>query len=272
MNDALNGNTPSRPRTEDDLRAAFELAAAQAPDAVRVLAGVRRREAGTRSRRTFRTVVPIAAAAAVAAAVAIPILAVNGHNSTQKNAASSNGVAAGSSVRNAATAGASAAPLPQLSMPLNSDKASAGSAGGAAGSTGTTGGTGCAASQVTAALTWTPSGTGLVGSLTITDHAGTACVVDKYPSITAQTGAGLPPGQVEGNGSASSNQATTQLRTTLHALVTWTNWCGAPGFETVTVGLGGGLNVQATVAPFSYPVPTCPANHPAPRLDVTGLN
>jgi hypothetical protein len=141
-------------RGEDELRAAFQQKAAEAPHAADVLRAVRSREAAPRVRR--RWLVPAAAVGTIAVAVGIPLGIALSHPSTEKKGA-------GGAQAETAAAGAGSSPA---------------AAGGSAASR-------QAAPQATGVAICRPTDVGVTlrgAALTVTSR-GAACELARVPAV-----------------------------------------------------------------------------------------
>ena len=245
---------PTR-RTEDDLRAAFTLAAQDAPstqDVLARLAASERLPLDTARPGRGRSWWPIAAVAAVVLAIAVPVgFAVStGGNSSRSSSASVTGGAADVAKAPAATSAGSAAasgsavggPLlgPGPSDPVESSPTS---------------GPLCQLTDVVLTFTWTSTGSGLKGTLTAHNVGGTACGLAVkpviYPLGSNRVRLGVPnvvtaegyagPTDVLPNANASST-------------ITWNSWCGSPADAGVQVDWGVG---PVTVTAQGPTTPSC---------------
>lgn len=257
-----------RPRTEDDLRAAFTLAAQDAPSSDDVLAAVR---AATTSRTTravrrerLRRWAPIAAVAAVVVAVAVPVgIAISDDKSGSASASSGtaydlNGKAAapeaaGSSAAAATAAGSVGSAGPGVvGGPINSpDPQGPESIPASAPSAGRT----CAPADLTMTLSWTSGANGLTGVLEVINHTGGDCDLAVKPAVYPLDGAGHRLA-VSNINSAEGYAGPQRLLSGAEATstITWTNWCGAKAAARVEVDWGSGVGTIDVAAG-----PTTPA-------------
>jgi hypothetical protein len=250
------------------LRAAFQLAAQDAPATEDVLAKLRAAQTGglfapPRPKRSWmRQWLPIAAVAAVVIAIAVPIgFAIsNGANNSQSSASDSfagpGKAAAGSSAASSAAAAESGG---------ESGSASGGAINTAPGiiapsptAPSPSDGPVCQSADVSLSLTWTAAGTGLRGTLTARNVGGFACDLAIKPAIyplgpdrvrldvtTVMTAEGYAgPSLLQPGASATSN-------------ITWDSWCGAKadsGAQIVWDGQGDGPPTISVTGPTS---PSC---------------
>jgi hypothetical protein len=230
-------------RTEDDLRAAFQLAAQDAPSSADVLARLAASQLPKRSLR-WGTWAPLAAAAAVLIAVAVPVLAIT-HNSTQRKSASTaaGGAAYGAqSLPSAEASGKVSLPSGAVSQ---SDAASAGA---------------CTGGQVTVGLAWTAKGSGLAGSLTLTNHSAVPCTLDFKPSITP-IGADGKALDVRTVITAEGRVGPSRLLpgASASAAIGWAGWCGPVASTQVDVDWGSGTARVTATGPTT---PSCTSGSP----------
>jgi hypothetical protein len=249
-------------RSEEDLRAAFRLAAQDAPASEDVLAKMRAAQtrdlfAPPRAKRSrVRPWLPIAAVAAVVIAIAVPVgFAITDGGSGSRSSASESFAAPGNAAAGAASSAASgeiadsggATGGPINTGPVNPPVPGATSAGPV-----------CTTDELALTMTWTAAGTGLRGTLTARNTGGVACNLAIKPAIyplgpdrvrldvttvmTAEGYAGpslLPPGA------------------TASSTITWSSWCGAQadsGAQIVWDGQGEG---PATISVTGPTTPSC---------------
>jgi hypothetical protein len=244
-------------RTEDDLRAAFALAAQDAPNPLEALAKLADAERTDRVRGSRRTNwrgrwVPLAAVAAVVLAIAVPV-ALIAHSSSNDRKASSASAAQGGAEHDAAIAPSAAA-----------GAAAAGSTGPAATSTAgptsvatpgpvlppppVSGGPLCTPADVSLSLTWRSVGSALAGILTATNHTGAACDLAVKPAIYPLDTGGQRLDVLDAatdEGYAGPTQLAAGARTS--STLSWNGWCGAKAGSTAQVEWGAGT-ATATVA------------------------
>jgi hypothetical protein len=240
----------TNPRTEDDLRAAFALAAQEAPATDGVLARLRAAEhppvtAARRSR--FPRWAPIAAAAAVVIAVGVPIAIVQAGGSSKTSSASSSGSAKFSAPSAAASgaAGDSAVSGPAHSAPgLVSPNEKAPSAGVV-----------CQPGDVALALTWTATSSGLQGTVTARNTSSIACDLAVKPSVYPLDAkrVRLP---VQNIMSAEGYAGPSRLlpNATASSTITWPSWCGAKADSGAQIDWGVG---PVTVTVTGPTTPSC---------------
>jgi hypothetical protein len=260
---------PEHPkRTEDDLRAAFALAAQQAPSTEDVLArlAAAQREIPpariARRRRALRVWLPIAAVAAVVLAVGIPVGIELGNNRGQQYSAGSsieaadgkgadNSSAAGSS-RAAGSNGIAGGPINGGSEPgLGPEVAPSNEP-----STGRT----CPPADVALSLAWTESGGRLTGTLSATNRMSLPCDLAVQPAVYPldQHGVRLA---VDNIASAEGYAGPRRLLPghTATSTINWPGWCGVPAGHQVEVGWGTGAGDPATVTATGPTTPSCVA-------------
>jgi hypothetical protein len=245
-------------RTEDDLRAAFQLAAQDAPAPADVLAGiekpVRPGLAKRVKRRSWGSWAPLAAVAVVLIAIVVPIVAITHNSSEQKSSASS---ADGKAVFGAASSAAAAAgpvapgpgtPVPSATAGLTSPCCAASIVGPP---------DACTVAEVTASLAWTRQATGLAGVLTVTNHSGATCELTSKPFIQplGADGKALPVMTLQ---TAEQRVGQTHLLpgASAESLVSWPAWCGAAPSDRASVGSFDGTSIVTVTGPTS---PGCPA-------------
>ncbi len=234
---------PTR-RTEDDLRAAFTLAAQDAPSTQDVLGrlATSERPAGRAVRRSRdRSWWPIAAVAAVVLAVAVPVgFAVsNGGNSSK----SSSSIAGGADLAKApAASSGSAAGGPMNLSPVAPVPPVVAS-----------GGPLCQLTDVALTFTWTSTGSGLKGALTAHNISGIACDLAVKPAIYP-LGTNRVRLEVTNVVTAEGYAGPTDLLPNANAssTITWNSWCGSPADNGVQVDWGAGpvtVTVQGPTTP-----------------------
>jgi Protein of unknown function (DUF4232) len=254
------------PRSEEDLRAAFRLAAQDAPSSEDVLAKLRAAQApdpfapARVKRSRIRQWLPIAAVAAVVIAIAVPVgFAIsdggNGSSSSASDAFAAPGKAA---APGASSAGASSAASGEIVEP--------GSGGAVGGPTDTapvnpivpsptSAGALCLPTDVTLTLTWTSSGSGLVGTLTANNTGGIACDLAVKPAIYP-LGANRVRLDVPNITSAEGYAGPTRLLpgATASSTLSWNSWCGPKADSGAQVDWGSG---PATVTVNGPTSPSC---------------
>jgi hypothetical protein len=260
-------DTP-KSRTEDDLRAAFALAAQDAPSGAEVLAKVRAAQHGarpvpTRSRARGRWA-PLAAVAAILIVVGVPVALIARSDSSNRASSSSGAGGANADVK-------AAAPEHAASGGATGDAAAESSSAAAGGpgvvvpgpgvSTPTvypSAGRTCTPSDVTLTLRWQHDGTSLGGLLQATNHTSAACDLAVKPAI-------YPVGS-DGNRlavldavSAEGYVGPTRLLpgATTSSTLSWTGWCGPAASTTAQVDWGAGV---ATVTVSGPTTPSCVPN------------
>jgi hypothetical protein len=259
-----------RPRTEDDLRAAFTLAAQDAPSSEDVLAAVHAAStAPTPRARAARTArlrrwTPIVAVAAVVVAVAVPVgIAISDDKSGSSSASSGTGYdvggkaaapeAAGSSAAANAAGATSAGAVggPVNSPGLVSPPASAPSAGRI-----------CAPADLTMGLRWTSGAHGLTGVLEVMNHTASACDLAVKPAIYPLDAAGQRLADQNVNTAEGYSGPQRLLAgASASSTILWTSWCGARAGERAEVDWGSGVGtVEVATGPTT---PACANGTPA---------
>lgn len=241
-----------KPRSEQDLRAAFTLAALDAPataDVLARLAAAQAPPAAPARRSTVRRWAPILAAAAIVIAIAVPVgFAIsNGGDGTRSSASSvseGDAKAAATSAAAAGSAGSSPAagivnPAPEFATP---------SAGPSTGRT-------CTPGDVALTLTWTRTGHGLTGSLKATNTTSAACDLAVKPSIYPLDSAGqrLPVlNAVSAEGYAGPSRLLPGASAT--SALSWSSWCGSTASDRAEVDWNTG---PATISVSGPTTPAC---------------
>ncbi|MBV9593498.1 MAG: DUF4232 domain-containing protein [Actinobacteria bacterium] len=254
-----------RPRTEDDLRAAYQLAAQDAPQRATVLAGVL--EHRDRRQRGFGA--PIAGIVAVLAVIGVLV-----------------GIALSDSHPRRTTNGAAASPrigdenvsLHATPSGLASAGASAGGGSANAGSTSTTigpnvspsplippiypsAGHTCAPSEVSVSIVWSAGGNAAYGQITALNTSTAACDLLVKPAVTPLTPSGSPIAvrMVQSQEAALGPQRLLP-GATARAQVTWNGWCGIALGNTAQLSWGSGTVTAASSPPDRSQAGHCPAN------------
>ena len=231
--------------TEDDLRAAFQLAAQDAPSTDDVLARLRAAEApnafaapGARASRV-RQWLPVAAVAAVVIAIAVPVgfaISSGGSGSKASSGSASFGdrlaaPEAGASSAASAAAGAESGPGSVVGGPVAGGSDPSPLLPGGSGTAGPSGPV-CTPADVDLALTWSEDNGRLTGVLTATNHSSAACDLAVKPAIypLGTAGTRLP---VQNVASAEGYAGPSGLAPGASATstVTWMSWCGAKATE-----------------------------------------
>ena len=201
------------PRTEQDLRDALDLAAADHPSAAEVL----------RTKKRRNLLLPIAAAAVVLLAVAIPTFLLTRHSDAKYN-----GPAAGIVTSASGVAHGPVNDPPTISNPV----AIPGSGYASAGHT-------CRPDEVTLTLTWGAPTSTLEGRLTARNTSAAACDLLVKPSITAIGADGKPVSAI-----ASMEMKTGPQRllpgASASSTITWSGWCGGRTSGPIVVDWGTG--------------------------------
>ncbi len=247
-------------RTEDDLRAAFTLAAQDAPTTQDVLARLEASERPTlagRRRSPIRNWWPVAAVVASVIAVVVPMtIALSHGGSSTASSSSMSGPAAEAGAK--AAAGSAAASV-------------AGSTGSGSAVGGPTNGGGplipnrpaplpsagrtCTPADLAMAIAWTKTATGLTGLLKVTNHTTTACDLAVKPAVYPLGSDGKRL-DVQNVMSAEGYAGPSQLlpAATATSTLSWPSWCGAGAGDRADVDWGSGT-ATVNVAPG----PTTPA-------------
>jgi Protein of unknown function (DUF4232) len=251
-------------RSEQDLRAAFTLAAQDAPETADVLARLAAAQAPppvAAPRSAVRRWAPIAAAAAIVIAIAVPVgFAVS--NSSSGNRSSASSVSVGDAKAAPAAAGSSAA---AASSAAAGDPGSSGSsvAAGiinpspeiATPSPGPSAGRTCAPGDVALTLTWTQTDHGLTGSLKATNTTSAACDLAVKPAVYPLDSGGrrLPVlNAVSAEGYAGPSRLLAGASAT--SALSWSSWCGAKASNRAEVDWNTGT---ATVSVTGPTTPAC---------------
>jgi hypothetical protein len=248
-------------RSEQDLRAAFTLAAQDAPATGDVLARLAAAQAAPEAgpagaagarRSAARRWAPIAAVAAIVIAIAVPVgFAISNSSDGQRSSASL--VSGGDAKAAAAASSAAAAPAPGSSAAAGIINPSPEFA--ATPSPGPSAGRICAPSDVALTLTWTQHGRGLTGSLKATNTTSAGCDLAVKPSIYPLDSAGqrLPVlDAVSAEGYAGPSRLLPGASAT--ASLSWSSWCGSKASNRAEVDWNTGT---ATVNVTGPTTPAC---------------
>jgi hypothetical protein len=223
-------------RTEDDLRAAFTLAAQQAPSTDDVLARLDVAEhVPTKPHRRPRTRVwlPIAAAAVVVAAIAVPLAITN---SNSNRATSSSAGIADSSIGGAKGAASSAAASEGFVVPAIPTGPAGSVTPNVVPSTAV-----CAPADLTLTVSWTKTGTGLSGTIQAHNISASACNLAVKPAIYPLDANGKRL-DVQNISTAEGYAGPSNLNpgATATSTITWASWCGPQAATKAEVEWGAG--------------------------------
>ena len=259
--------TRQRPRSEEDLRAAFQLAADNAPDRETVLRGVYGQARPRSFARRFPILAPVGAAAAVLLVAGFVFAVVHSAGpgqslSSAKGAANAAAGVAGPFLVPSANANASSSAainVPSYPAPATGSGTSASLVGV------------CTPSDVTLTIVWTQAGTNLNGTLSAKNTASAACGLRVAPTVTplgvdgqpldvrnvAPTDAPTGPKQLEPGATATSH-------------LTWAMWCqrGVGGSAQVNWGTGA-ATADVQHAKFTPTSTACPDNTESSTLTST---
>ena len=246
----------SERRTEADLRAAFALAAQDAPSTQDVLARLDASEQPRPQSGRRRSWWPIAAVAAAVVVIAVPIgVAIshgggsNGHSSSLSfGSAEAKGAAPAQSSASAAGSdiGGPVNGTPYVVPAVPTPAPSAGRV--------------CTPADLTLALAWTKDGARLTGVVTATNHTSAACDLAVKPSIYPLDSQGnrLPVSNVvTAEGYAGPSRLMPGASAT--STVTWSNWCGTRASATTQIDWGTAI---ATVVATGPTAPACSTGAP----------
>jgi hypothetical protein len=249
-------------RSEEDLRAAFRLAAQDAPATEDVLAKMR--AAQTRDlfapprapRSRVRQWLPIAAVAAVVIAIAVPVgfaVSDSGNGAKSSSAGESFAASAPAAAGASSAAGGEIAGPGAVGGPINTAPVSPVTPGPSPAA-----GPVCTTDELALTMTWTAAGAGLRGTLTARNIGGIACNLAIKPAIYP-----LGPDRVRLNVSTVmtaegyAGPSLLQPGATASSTITWNSWCGAPadsGAQIVWDGQGEGPATISVIGPTS---PSC---------------
>lgn len=254
------------PRSEEDLRAAFRLAARDAPATEDVLARLRAAQtrdlfAPSRAKRSrMRQWLPAAAVAAVVIAIAVPIGFVVAHSNggAQSSSASDSFAKAPENAAGAASSAASgeiAEPGGATGGPVNTAPLNPIVPGATAPSRPV-----CTPAELTLTLAWTKAGDRLTGVVTATNHSQVGCDLNVKPAIYPldATGDRLPIQNVESD-EGRVGPALVRPGASATATVTWFSWCGAAPSSKAEIDWGQGAATAVVTGPTA---PGCSSNVP----------
>ena len=257
--------TQQRPRSEDDLRAAFQLAAQDAPDRDAVLRPIYAPARPPSFARRFPILAPLGAAAAVLLVVGVVYAVVHSSGPGRNTAASKAEGAAASAFSipaigipsNAAVGSASSVPDPISSAPAGTDGPSAGHT--------------CTPDELALSIVWTESGTSLTGTLTAKNKATAACNLLVVPIVVPLDASGQPL-DVRNVTTAIGAVGPQRLLpgATAASHLTWSMWCQRTIGGSAQVSWGNGTATASVQHDAFTPTHTaCPDNTAASTLSST---